>query len=298
MAISIELGAERTVATSAGTIAYRERGEGPPLVFVHGVFVNGDLWRKVVPLLAADYRCITLDLPLGSHRYAMARSADLSTPGLAKLVGEVLEKLDLHGVTLVGNDTGGAICQVLMASGPDRVGRAVLTSCDAFEVFPPEPFAFLRLVPRVPGSAWILAQAMRFHFVRALPTGFGWVTSTLPPKEILDSYTQPLLRADIRRDSLEVLRGVSPEHTLEAAKKLPGFKGPVLLAWGADDRLFPMSLAERLRDVLPSAQLRPIQGARTFVAEDRPEALVLVMREFLAATAKAASVEGAETGKG
>lgn len=283
MAISEELGAERTVHLSAGELVYRERGDGPVLVFVHGVFVNGDLWRKVVPLLADQHRCITLDLPLGSHLTPMKPDADLSTPGLARLLLEVLETLDLTDVTLVGNDTGGAICQLAMAERPKRVSRAVLTSCDAFEVFPPSPFKFLRLVPLLPGSAWCLAQAMRLTVVRRLPTGFGWVTSRLPPPNVLDSYTRPLLDPRLRRDAVKVLRGISKVHTVNAARELVDFQHPVLIAWGGEDRLFPRALGQRLARTLPNATFVEIPHARTFVAEDEPEALAEAIATFTGA---------------
>lgn len=264
----------KTVQLPAGPVAYEDLGDGPPIVFVHGVFVNGKLWRHVASGLAGGYRCIVPDWPLGSHTQPMHEHADLSTPGLARIVSDFLEHLDLHDVTLVGNDTGGAICQLVMVDHSDRIGRVVLTSCDAFEVYPPPPFAFLRLVPSVPGLAFLLAQAMRFSFVRKLPIAYGWVMKKLPPRDVLDSYTRPLLDPAIRRDAKKMLRGISKEHTIEAGRRLDRFDRPVLLAWGEDDKLFPLSLAERLEETLPRAQIRIIRGARTFVAEDQPAQVV------------------------
>jgi pimeloyl-ACP methyl ester carboxylesterase len=90
MSISEQLGNPRDVTLDQGTIRYRERGSGQPIVFVHGLLVNGDLWRKVVPGLARDFRCITPDWPLGSHELPMKPDADLSPPALAKLIAERL----------------------------------------------------------------------------------------------------------------------------------------------------------------------------------------------------------------
>ena len=126
-----------------GTIRYRERGNGEPIVFVHGLLVNGDLWRKVVPTLAKDFRCITPDWPLGSHEVPMNPDADLTPTGLAKLVADFLAALELENVTLVGNDTGGALSQIVVTEHPERIARLVLTPCDAFEVFPPRLFKYL-----------------------------------------------------------------------------------------------------------------------------------------------------------
>ena len=271
----------KSVHLSAGAVTYEESGQGPPLVFVHGVFVNGKLWRKVVDQLADRYRCIAPDWPLGSHTEPMDEGADLSTPGLARLVADLLEELDLHDVTLVGNDTGGAVCQLVMVDHNDRIARVVLTSCDAFEIYPPRPFAFLRLVPFVPGLAFLLAQSMRFSFTRRLPIAYGWVMTELPPRDVMDAYTRPLLDPAIRRDAKKMLRGISNEHTIRAARLLSDFNRPVLLAWGGDDKLFPRSLAERLEKVLPHAHLQIISGARTFVAEDRPGPLATAIAAFM-----------------
>ena len=275
---------QRSVQLSAGTVAYEESGDGLPLVFVHGVFVNGKLWRKVADQLADSYRCIVPDWPLGSHALPMKEDADLSTPGLARLVAEFLEVLDLQDVTLVGNDTGGAVCQLVMVDHSERIGRVVLTSCDAFEVYPPRPFAFLRLVPAVPGLAFLLAQSLRFSFIRRLPIAYGWVMNELPPGDVLDSYAQPLLDGAIRRDAKKMLRGISNEHTIRAGRLLTNFERPVLLAWAEDDKLFPLSLAERLQKTLPAARLQLISGARTFVAEDQPGQVAGAIAEFCGAS--------------
>ena len=281
MTTASPVGVRKRIELPTGTVHYTEAGHGEPIVFVHGVFVNGNLWRKVVARLADGYRCIAPDWPLGSHPEPMPK-ADLSTPGLAALVAEFLEALDLDGVTLVGNDTGGAICQLVLADHRERLGRLVLTSCDAFETFPPKPFGFLRAIPSIPGAAFSLAQSMRASPIRRLPIAYGWVMKSLPEKAIMDSYTTPLLDPAIRRDANRLLKGISNQHTIEAARRFADFRGPVLLAWGAEDKLFPLSLAERLRDVLPQARLETVPGARTFVAEDQPEALARLIDSFCA----------------
>lgn len=281
MSVSRGLGAAHRIELSAGPVRYRERGEGEPIVFVHGVFVNGDLWRKVVPMLAERYRCITPDWPLGSHPEAMKPSADLSTPGLAAVVAEFVERLDLRDVNLVGNDTGGAVCQLVVADHRERIGRLVLTSCDAFEVYPPQPFGFLRLIPSLPGAAFVLAQTLRLRALHRLPITYGWVMKEMPPREIAASYTRPSLEAAIRRDAIKLLKGISPQHTLEAPARFRDFHGPVLLAWAGDDKLFPLSLADRLANVWPHARREVIPGSRTFIAEDQPAALAAVIDEFI-----------------
>jgi pimeloyl-ACP methyl ester carboxylesterase len=293
VAISDQLGAAREVALRSGTIRYRERGRGPTVVFVHGVFANGDLWRGVVPWLRG-FRCIAPDWPFGSHSTPMVAGADLTPPGLAALVAEFLAALDLDDVTLVGNDTGGAVCQLVAADHADRVARVVLVSCDAFEVFPPKPFGLLKLMTRIPGATFLAAQSLRWRVVQRLPITYGRVMHLLPERAIAASYTEPLrVSRAIRRDTRKVMRGLDRRHTLAVAERLDGFDGPVLLAWGGDDELFPRSLAERLAGRFRRAQLEIVDDARTFVPEDHPRQLGVLIERFITGAAREAKPEQA-----
>ncbi len=289
MALSDSLGVARWLELPQGRIAYRERGDGPPVLFVHGLLVNADLWRGVVPLVAdAGYRCLAPDWPLGSHGCPMNRRADLSPAGLARLIADFLAALDLRGVTVVANDTGAALVQVLMAAHPERIGRVVLTSGDALECFFPPMFAFLPVLARLPGSTWMLAQALRLHLLHRLPMTYGWLSVRPIPPQVMDSYLLPC-RGDrgIRRDLRRVLRGVHRRHTLAAAGSFGSFDRPVLLAWAEQDRLFPMSLARRLADLLPDAQLVTVAGSGTFIPEDQPAALAGLIVAFANSAAAA-----------
>jgi pimeloyl-ACP methyl ester carboxylesterase len=128
------------IELSTGTIDYEDTGgDGSPIVFLHGMLMDSSLWDGVIAELSAEHRCIAPTLPLGAHRHPMAAAADLSLPGIARLVAEFLDRLDLRDVTLVGNDTGGALGQLLVADGAaaTRIERIVLASCDAFDNFPP-----------------------------------------------------------------------------------------------------------------------------------------------------------------
>ena len=283
MSLSSKLGEQKSIRLPQGTIRYRERGRGRPIVFVHGVLVNGDLWRDVVPHLADTHRCIAPDWPLGSHEVPLEPTAELSTPGVAALVAELLATLDLHDVTLVGNDTGGAVCQLVVTQHPERIGRLVLTSCDAFERYPPPPFdSLLYWLPRIPGAVFLTSQLMRFAIMRRQPTGYGLVVRGELDDELARSFTAPAAAsAGVRADLSRLLRGISNQHTLEAAERLPGFDRPVLLAWGGDDRLFPLELAKRLAARLPNARLEVVPHARTFVPLDEPAALAALIRDFL-----------------
>jgi pimeloyl-ACP methyl ester carboxylesterase len=264
-----------------GTIRYRESGEGPPIVFLHGLLVDGRLWRKVTPLLERSHRCLVPDLPLGSHAVPMNPDADLSPPGLARIVADFLTALDLEDVTLVANDTGGAIAQITAAHHPERIGRLVLTNCDAFENFLPPMFRPLQWAARVPGLLTGVMAGMRFSPMRRLPMAFGWLIKRdfagAPTREWVEPF---LSHRAIRRDTVKVLRGIDPEYTFEAAERLSSFDKPTLLAWATEDRFFKLSFAERLAATIPGASIKRIEDSYTFVSEDQPERLASLIESF------------------
>jgi pimeloyl-ACP methyl ester carboxylesterase len=238
MSSAASLGEEHELQIRGATIRYRERGAGDPVVFAHGLLVNGDLWRNVVPAIAdAGYRCITPDLPLGSHTVPMPAGADLSTPALAGLLGDFIESVGAQGGTLVANDTGGALSQVLVTTRPDVVGRLALTSCDAFDIYPPKPFNVFRAVAGyVPGAPLALAQLARLRPLQRSPAAFGWVTKRPIDPAFVASYTRPALAsAAIRRDVVKILRGIHARYTQQAAAKLDRFAGPAIVIWAGDD---------------------------------------------------------------
>lgn len=276
-----QLGSVREIDLPAGRLRYHDIGDGPTIVFVHGLLTNSTLWRHVAPRLAeAGFRCLTPDWPLGSHEIPMP-DAELTPPGVADLITSFLDALDLADVTVVANDTGGAITQVLMSRNHERVGRVVLTPSDSYDMFFPPIFRYLPPLIRIPGAVQLLGLLMGLRWVYRLPIAFGLATKRRIPREAVDSYRRPVHRqAAIRNDLRRFLSTVHKRHTLAAAETFPEFTKPVLVAWAREDRLFPMSLAERLATDLPNATLRTIDESYTFISEDRPELLADLILEF------------------
>ncbi|WP_028804172.1 alpha/beta fold hydrolase [Streptomyces sp. 142MFCol3.1] len=277
---------ERQIELSPGTIEYQDTGGGGPvLVLLHGLLMDASLWEGPVADLSSDHRCVVPTLPLGAHRRAMRADADLSLPGVARLVAEFLDRLGLRDVVLVGNDTGGALVQLLMCDGTDRVGRAVLVSCDAFDNFPPGLTGRTlvlsgRLPPRVFG---LFMQQMRLRPLRRLPLSFGRLT--LRGDAATARWIGPVLRQPgIRRDTVRVLRSIGADTglLLRAADRLPDFDRPTLVVWARGDRVMPPAHGRRLAELLPRGRLVEIDDSRTLVPLDRPEALARAVREFTA----------------
>jgi pimeloyl-ACP methyl ester carboxylesterase len=282
VSISLGLGEERRVDVPAGAITFRERGTGTPIVFVHGVAVNGDLWRGVVPQLAEEFRCITPDLPWGSHTVPLKPDADLSLPGMARIVADFLDVLDLDDVVIVANDTGGAVAQALVGRHRKRIGRLVLTSCDAFEKFPPTPQKYLLLTARSRLLTWLVAYTAKFKLIQRLPTAYGYVTSRPMPTDIMRSYTGPVrLNAGVRRDFRRMLRAVDTKYTFEAADRLYTFDKPALVLWAENDKIFPREHGRRLAELLPRGEFALIPNSRTFIPEEQPQLLATAIAHFL-----------------
>ena len=269
---------------STGTLDYLDTGgNGPTVVLLHGLLMDGSLWDGPIADLAADHRCVAPTLPLGAHRHPM--SGDLSLPAIARLVEEFLDRLDLHDVTLVGNDTGGALVQLVLAGKAERVGRAVLVSCEAFDNVPPGLTGKVlvlsgRLSPRLFGA---FVQQLRLRAVRRSPIAFGWLTKR--GDAVTAGWIRPVLTSPaIRRDTVRMLRAIDGRAVAEATAALPSFHRPALVVWAAEDRVMPPEHGRRLADLLPDSRLVEIADSYTLVPLDQPAALAGTIRDFVMTT--------------
>ena len=272
------------IELSAGTIEYRDTGgDGPVVVLLHGLLMDASLWDAVIADLAVDHRCLAPTLPLGAHRRAVNADADLSLPGLARLVAEFLERLDLSDVTLVGNDTGGAIAQLVIADDAARVGQVVLASCEAFDNIPPgltgRTLALAgKLPPRMFG---LFMQQMRLRPLRRLPIAFGWLTKR--GDATTARWVRPVMEQPaIRRDAVRVLRAVMSDAgvLIDVAQRLSSFDRPALVVWARRDRVMPPDHGRRLADLLPQARLIELDDSYTLIPLDQPVRFAQVIRKF------------------
>ena len=275
MYLTRHLGERKEVTLPAGRLRYGDGGEGEPVLFIHGLLTNGNLWRKVVAALGSEFRCIAPDWPMGSHEVPMSPDADLSRSGLAQMVCDFLDSLSLGPVTLVGCDLGGAVAQIVASEQPDRISRLVLLPSGAFS-----PIAFHYL--EAAGDE-VLPRPQR-----GLPPAFGWAAKRPLDVAIADGYLRPSrMSEEVRRDLVKVLRGTTVASVSRDIEWRRQFPRPVLVAWPPEDRMFPYESAVSLAETLPDARLAPIEDSYTYVSEDQPVRLAALMTEFLRETSPA-----------
>ena len=261
------------VELTAGTIDYEDTGTGGPVVvLLGGVLLDGSVWDPVAADLGRDHRCIVPTLPLGAHRRPMRADADLSLNGFGRMAGELIERLDLRDVTLVQNDHAAALA--LAGSQPRRVARLVISSCEAFENYPPGlPGKNLRLVAMIPGGILLAAQAMRLRPLRRLPVTLGWMSKRPLPAVLVDRCLEPLqTRRGVRRDLRKYAAGARRRQMLQICGRLASFDRPALVVWAPEDRVQRPEHGRRLAELLPAARLVEIPDSYTLIMRDQPAA--------------------------
>jgi pimeloyl-ACP methyl ester carboxylesterase len=275
-----------SVTIAGGTLDYRTLGAAdsdlPPVVFVHGFLVDSTLWDPVAAQLAEHgVRSVLVDWPLGSHRTPMNANADLSPIGVARMINEVLDVLGLTDVTLVGNDTGGALCQLLLADDASRIGRVVLTNCDAFENFPPKAFVPLFHIAKHPLLTKAMLAPTRLRAIRHSPLAYGLLLRAPRNAELTRRWIAPSLgdRA-IRDDIARFARAFDGKALVAIAPALHEFTGPTRIVWGTSDRCFTLSTARRLADAFADARLIEVPEATTFVSIDAPDAVTAAILDL------------------
>ena len=265
----------------AGPVEYEDVGQGPVIVLVHGVVMNSRLWRHVVPALASRARVVTPTLPLGSHRRPMNPGSDLSMRGQVHLLADFLDALDLQDVILVPNDWGGPL--FLTAEGRDeRVGRLVVTPCEAYENFPPGlPGRVAHLGTRNDLSTRLALRLLRVGWMRRSPLMFGWMARRPVPDDVIHDWTAPALGdARIRRDLMTYAGGHQDRASnVTGTEALARFGRPARVVWTAN-RVMPRKHGPRLAALL-GADLVELPDAYVLLGEDAPEALAREILAFL-----------------
>jgi pimeloyl-ACP methyl ester carboxylesterase len=262
----------RSVPTRSGRISYAEQGQGPVALFVHGVLLNGDLWRHQLAHLSDIRRCIAVDL-LAHGDTEIVPDQDVSVTANAHMLREFLDALHIEQVDLVGNDSGGGIAQILAATHPERVRSLTLTDCDTHDNWPPEafkPFLAMAAAGGLRGTLdAMLADPSLYRSPQALGPAYEY------PERVSDDsiqgYLRPFVRTEQRtRDLQRFLAAFDNTHTRAVEARLKTLTAPTLIVWGTDDVYFDVKWSRWLADTIPGTRRRvELDGARIFFPEER-----------------------------
>jgi pimeloyl-ACP methyl ester carboxylesterase len=273
------------IELSAGTLEYGDTGgEGPALVLLPGLAMDGRLWQGVIEGLDPSFRCLTPALPFGAHRQPLRADADLSLRGIGRLVAEFLERLDLRDVTLCFNDWGGA--QTMIADDlVDRVGRLVLVSCETDGNYPPGLGGYAAWVScKLPGGLAMMRRTLLSPRLRSLPFVYGQMSKRGIPEELMRSWLEPLKRREIRRDlrkyAGDAMRGKRQIRAATAA--LGSFRRPVLVVWDGEGKMMPNAQGRQLAASFPDSRFVELPDCYTLIPIDQPRALAREIGDFLA----------------
>lgn len=271
------------LALPSGTIdVFDSGGDGPPIVFGHGLVMDHTEWTGVIDRLAPEFRCVVPVLPLGGHRRPMPDDADLTMRGIALRIAETIEALDLAPVVLVANDWGGP--QITAVERPDLIAGLVLTSEEAFDNYQPGlPGAFAALSCRLPGGLTVAGRSLRIPGFQRLPMTFGRMTVRPIPMAIIRGWTEGLItEPGVRRDVRQYVATTPKNCLIEAAERLRTFDKPALVIWPIDDRTMPRSHGARLADLLPHGRLVELDDCSVLMPLDQPVRLADEIRTFAA----------------
>lgn len=267
---------KKTVQTRSGRIAYVEKGTGPVALFLHGVLLNGHLWRNQLDDLSDLRRCVAIDL-LGHGDTEIDRDQDVSATANAQMIGEFLDALGVEQADLIGNDSGGGIAQIFAALNPGRVRSLTLTDCDAHDNWPPDAFKpFLEMVA-AGGLRGALEAMLADKTVYRSPGALG--PAYEHPDRVTDATIETYLRAFLKtegrvRDLERFLLAFDCRHTLAIERPLGTLRAPTLIVWGTDDVYFDVRWSHWLADTIPGTKRRvELEGARLFFPEERPQEL-------------------------
>jgi pimeloyl-ACP methyl ester carboxylesterase len=277
------LSEKRSVSTPSGRISYSDRGSGPVALFVHGVLLNGYLWRHQQTGLSDLRRTIAVDL-LAHGDTEIEPDQNVSVTANAKMLSEFLDALNIDKVDLVGNDSGGGICQIFSALYPERVRSLTLTNCDTHDNWPPEAFKPFVAMVKAGGVRGTLEAMLSDKSIYRSPDALGpaYEHPENVTDETIENYLRPFLASDERTRDLErFVEAFDNKHTVAIEPKLKTFEAPTLIVWGTDDIYFDVKWSRWLADAIPGTERRvELKGARIFFPEERPEEFNRELRGF------------------
>jgi len=262
----------KQVETPSGRISYIERGRGPAALFVHGVLLNGHLWRHQLDELSDMRRCIAVDL-LAHGETEIAPDQNVSVTANAEMLKQFLDSLKIDQVDLVGNDSGGGICQIFAALYPEHLRSLTLTDCDTHDNWPPEAFKPFIAMAANGGLRRTLEAMLSDKSIYRSPDALGpaYEAPERLSDEDIEAYLRPFLKSEQRtRDLQRFVGAFDNKHTLAVEDRLKTLNAPTLIVWGTDDVYFDVKWSRWLAENIPGTRRRvEFRDARIFFPEER-----------------------------
>jgi pimeloyl-ACP methyl ester carboxylesterase len=262
----------KSITTPFGEIAYAEKGSGPVALFIHGVLLNGYLWRDSIEALADVRRCIALDL-LGHGATTSPPDADMSFPTQASMIASFLDALDIGQVDLIANDSGGGIAQIFAAEHPGRIRTLVLTNCDTHDNYPPQALEQFETIVEAGGTGPMGKRMLEDKEFARQSFATAYEDPDTFSDENIDFYLGPLVESEESIKKLErFILSMDNTNNVRIEPKLTQLTAPTLIMWATDDVFFDVKWAYWLKDTIPGArEVIEVDGARLFFPEERPE---------------------------
>jgi pimeloyl-ACP methyl ester carboxylesterase len=283
MATGKSSSSKHSIQTLSGRISYVEQGTGPVALFVHGVLLNGYLWRHQSEGLSDIRRVIAVDL-LAHGDTEIATDQDVTVTSNAKMLAEFLDSLSINQVDLVGNDSGGGICQIFAALYPERIRSLTLTNCDTHDNWPPEAFKPFVAMVKAGGLRGTLDAMLSNKAIYRSPEALGpaYEHPENVTDETIETYLRPFVINEQRTRDLErFVVAFDNRHTVAIEPKLKTLKAPTLIVWGTDDVYFDTKWSHWLSETIPGTLRRvEFEGARIFFPEERPQDFNRELRDF------------------
>ena len=278
----------RSVETPSGKISYVERGKGPVALFVHGVLLNGYLWRHQFAQLDSSRRCIAPDLLAHGHT-EIAADQDVSVTANAHMLAQFLDALGIEQVDLVGNDSGGGICQIFAALYPQRLSSLALTDCDTHDNWPPEAFKPFVAMVAAGGLPETVQAMLADKSVYRAALASAYERSKAVADDTIETFLRPFTRSPQRMHDLErFINAFDCRHTVQIEAQLARVQAPTLIAWGTDDIYFGLEWSHWLAKTIPGTKRRvELESARVFFPEERAEELNRELQAHWAASVTA-----------
>jgi pimeloyl-ACP methyl ester carboxylesterase len=256
-------------------IAFREEGEGSPVLLIHGIPTNSLMWRDLIPRLAKTRRVIAPDL-LNYGQSDKPKSADVSINAQSHILVKVMDALGVPRADIVAHDIGGGIAQLMAVNHPEKIRKLVLMDSVCFDSWPIPEFEPLQKPEAESEMSLNGFVSMMREF---MPNGV--YNKGVMTDELIELYLAPWSSEEGKRAFFRNLRRLNNEYTQAIADDLKHLPQQSLVIWGDNDAFQKPEYANRLVEAIPNAELVWIKEAGHWLIDEKPDEIGERINQFL-----------------